>query len=54
MEFPCEKCNHSFSRKYNLKRHLETCKGRLEPFSCDGCGKQYSMEKKFEKQNLEL
>lgn len=47
MEFPCEKCNHIFNRKSNLKRHLEKCKGNVEIYSCDGCGKQYSMEKFF-------
>jgi hypothetical protein len=47
MEFMCEKCDRAFSKKSNLKRHLEICKGKKDPYNCEACGKQYSMEKFF-------
>ena len=49
MKFPCEICGYVFGRSYHLNRHKTICKPVEEKkvYSCDGCGKHYSMEKIF-------
>lgn len=49
MKFPCDTCGYVFGRSYHLKRHKLVCKKPEETYSCDGCGKKYSMEKIFVK-----
>jgi len=40
--FNCINCKKIFSTKFNLKRHLNTCKGELLPNQCLYCKKIYS------------
>jgi len=37
----CEKCNQTFTRKYNLKKHETSCNG-LDPLQCNTCLKFFS------------
>jgi hypothetical protein len=50
MKFPCEICGYVFGRSYHLNRHKLICKPPEEKkkiYSCNACGKEYSMEKIF-------
>lgn len=50
MKFPCDVCGYVFGRSYNLSRHKLVCKQpdeKKEIYSCNGCGKTYSIEKNF-------
>ena len=38
----CNKCNKTFSRKWDLKKHKETCKGIIDKFSCEYCNKKFT------------
>ena len=43
----CEKCNRTYSTKFNLNKHLKKCQTEnVKPFKCD-CSKEYSSEKYF-------
>ena len=33
----CNKCNKTFTRKWDLKKHKERCKGFIDKFSCQYC-----------------
>jgi len=41
----CEKCNRTYSTKFNLNKHLKKCQ-TVKPFKCE-CSKEYSSEKYF-------
>ncbi|KAH6578802.1 hypothetical protein BASA61_000031 [Batrachochytrium salamandrivorans] len=40
-KYCCHLCDHSFSRLFNLRSHLNT-HSRLKPFQCGSCNKQFS------------
>jgi hypothetical protein len=40
--FNCDKCLKVFSRKFNLQRHYENCKGIVNPCECQKCNKIFS------------
>jgi hypothetical protein len=43
----CEKCNKSYSTRFNLNKHLKKCQEEnSKPFKCE-CSKEYSSEKYF-------
>ena len=43
----CEKCNRTYSTRFNLNKHLKKCqKENDKPFKCE-CSKEYSSEKYF-------
>ena len=43
--FQCDQCNKQYSRKDNLKQHIDTVhEGKKSVFACDHCNKQYSQK----------
>ena len=43
----CEKCNRTYSTRFNLNKHLKKCQEEnSKPFKCE-CSKEYSSEKYF-------
>lgn len=38
----CSDCNQTFTRKQNLKRHLQLCHTREKPFACSFCKTSFS------------
>lgn len=57
IQFKCPDCYKSFSRKFNLERHIPTCNRRQNPYQCTACLKSFtcssglSQHKKFCKGN---
>jgi hypothetical protein len=37
----CNKCNKEFSRKWDLNKHMERCKGIIDKYSCEYCNKKF-------------
>ena len=42
LSYICHKCNKKLTTKYNLQRHLTTCKGFINPLECQKCNKVFS------------
>ena len=43
--FQCDQCNKQYSRRDNLKQHIDTVhEGKKSVFACDHCNKQYSQK----------
>jgi len=38
----CELCNKIFAKKYNLLKHIEKCKGIINPLQCEYCLKEFN------------
>lgn len=41
----CHLCNKNFTRKWSLKKHMETCKGIKNKLQCEYCEKDFTHEK---------
>ena len=39
-KFGCERCNQSFSERYNLKQHIDFVHNKILKFVCKECGKK--------------
>ena len=39
--FKCDKCDKIFNRQYNLKVHIETCRGEVNSLECNHCNKKF-------------
>jgi hypothetical protein len=40
----CMHCNRVFTKKYNLKIHIEKCKGIVNPYECEFCNKVFKFK----------
>ena len=40
----CIHCNKPFSRAYNLKIHVQNCKGIINPYECEFCNKVFKFK----------
>ena len=43
-QFPCDRCNKSFTRKYNLRLHIKSHDGvlKVKAFKCEVCGRAFA------------
>ena len=48
MNFECNICDASFSRKNNLMRHIESVHEGKKPFQCEICDQSWSQKKRSE------
>ena len=47
--FACDKCDATFSRKYNLTRHQTTVHDKIKNFECSYCGNKYLTKNHLDK-----
>ncbi|CRK94997.1 CLUMA_CG008483, isoform A [Clunio marinus] len=47
--FPCHQCPSILSTRLSLRRHIDACHLKKQPFVCDGCGAKYTELKSLKK-----
>lgn len=45
----CSQCSRGFSRKWDLKKHMEAVHLKFKPFECDDCGRKFGHKGTFTK-----
>ena len=50
--YECSSCEKSFKRKDKLVCHIKTHQSNKQPFSCDYCGKSYTLNYRYNLRTL--